>query len=492
MTIVRAYVTPKHLLAGGILMLIGLLAPLSVYAADAAPAGEPLFAHRGLYAPGHFGNSYEAMGEREMRAILEEAVYWGFNRYGDWFDTIDCSDPFVDPLYNMGGALWDRKKANFRSAQAAGLKCDLIITPNHVYVDQCRPDLLAKKGKRVFGQLICPSKPEAHAIILRNYENLFADLAKAGVHLAGLWPCLYDYGGCTCEACQPWILTFAKLCKEIDAIALEHHPGIEMHFLGWWWSDEEHRQFAEWAEAEAPGWARSIAMYVPYGETDVSDEKLPADCERRAFIHNGYADTASPRDIYGHLGPVIAPERLPQTLTTLKGHGVTGFMAYSEGNYEDVNRAILAGISSGRFAAVDEVLRAYAQRYFHADGESAAAWAAWLKQWGRPYEVDTAQARAEFERLCEGMPRDDWRVRQWDLKIELFRRHAAIMSEETWTEARLANAEAFWATREKLEREVYGLGVIRHGLAKPYTPVPWMKSWSDYVAQHAEEMAADM
>ena len=37
-------------------------------------------------------------------------------------------------------------------------------------------------------------------------------------------------------------------------------------------------------------------------------------------------------------------------------------MAYSEGVFDDVNRAILAGLSSGKFRSSDEVLRAYAGR----------------------------------------------------------------------------------------------------------------------------------
>jgi hypothetical protein len=161
----------------------------------ASAAAQPLFAVRELYAPGHFGNSYEVMGENQMRGMLAEAAWWGFNRYGDWFDTQDCSDPFAEKKWvQLAHALWDRKKANFRSAQALGLACDLLITPNHVYVDQCSPHLLAVKKGRIFGQLICPSKPEARAIILRNYENLLGDLARAGVRLKAISACPCDFG----------------------------------------------------------------------------------------------------------------------------------------------------------------------------------------------------------------------------------------------------------------------------------------------------------
>ena len=95
-----------------------------------------------------------------MRRVLAEAKHWGFNRYADWFDAIDCVDPFSgDPQYSLGNALWDLKRTHFRTAQSLGLATDLVITPNHVYRDQLKPEWLAKRGPRIQGQLICPTSP---------------------------------------------------------------------------------------------------------------------------------------------------------------------------------------------------------------------------------------------------------------------------------------------------------------------------------------------
>jgi len=41
-------------------------------------------------------------------------------------------------------------------------------------------------------------------------------------------------------------------------------------------------------------------------------------------------------------------------------------MAYSEGTFDDINKALLAGLGSGNFESSKEVLEAYAQRYFNA------------------------------------------------------------------------------------------------------------------------------
>ena len=262
-----------------------------------SPSSPPPFAVRELYAVGHFGNSYEVMGEHEMRQYLAEAKHWGFNRYADWFDMEDCSDPFAEKrLVLLSHAMWERKKQNFRSAQAFGFDCDLVITPNHVYVDQCRPELLAQKNAKLFGHLICPSKPAARAIILQNYQNLFADLAKAGVRLKAINSCPYDFGGCACEKCRPWILTYAKLVREIHAIAERYHPGVENHMIGWWWTDEEHRLLTDWTDREAPGWIKSNSLHIPYSSTTVAGVRLPKDCQRWAFVHIGYGDQRDQAD----------------------------------------------------------------------------------------------------------------------------------------------------------------------------------------------------
>ena len=81
------------------------------------PAIAP-FTQAELYAPGHFGNSYEVMGRYEMRQYLAEAKHWGFNRYGDSFDVLDCSDPFKKRLYQdymLSTDTWKYKKQNFLS-----------------------------------------------------------------------------------------------------------------------------------------------------------------------------------------------------------------------------------------------------------------------------------------------------------------------------------------------------------------------------------------
>jgi hypothetical protein len=430
-----------------------------------------------IYAVGHFGNWYEVAGVNEMRRVLTEAKHWGFNRYADWFDTIDCVDPFSgDPQYSLANALWDLKRTHFRTAQSLGLATDLVITPNHVYRDQLKPEWLAKRGPRIQGQLICPHQPGAREAILKNYQNLFADLAKAGVNLTAINAAPYDYGGCACDQCKPWIITFAQLSLDIHKIARTYHPKVELHFIGWWWTAEEHKLFAQWIDEHAPGVAASMSLHIPYDQTGVADVPLPKGCRKHAFVHIGYPDRSAPRDIYAKTGPVVAPKRMAATVTNLSTESVTGVMAYSEGIYDDLNKALLGALFTGQQKTSRDVLLAYAKHYFRADDTQARQWADWLAAWGAPYSVDAAAARKALDHLS-GNP-TDWHRRQWELKADMFAANQAIGTGDTWSPERMAHADEFWAAEEKLQREVYGIGPLRHILNRRFIEMPWYQSWA--------------
>jgi len=456
------------------LCILPLLMVLALAAPGARAAGQTFCE---LYAVGHFGNWYEVAGQNELRRVLAEAKHWGFNRYGDWFDTLDCVDPFSgNPQYSLGNALWDLKRTRFLTAQSLGLATDLVITPNHVFRDQLKPEWLAKRGRRIQGQLICPRQPGAREVIRHNYTNLFSNLANAGVNLTAINACPYDYGGCDCDQCKPWIITFARLTLDIHNIARTYHPKVELHFIGWWWSAEEHKLFAQWMDEHAPGLAASMALHIPYDKTGVADVPLPKGCRKHAFVHIGYPDRANPRDIYAKTGPVTAPGRLADTVRDLRAESVTGVMAYSEGIYDDVNKALLGGLFTGKEKTSREVLEAYARRYFAANDQQDRQWADWLTPWGVPYSVDAVVARKSFNHLS-GDP-STWRRRQWELKADLFAANQAIGPSDNWTPERLALADQFWAAEEKLQREVYGVGPLRHILNRRFIEVPWYKSWA--------------
>ena len=101
--------------------------------------------YRCLYAAAHFGNTYEVMGPRETDDLLAEARWWGFNAYCDWFDSADLKNPAAAPpsVYLTPQAYMEQKVRVLGQATRAGFNVSLAITPNHVWLDQLTPELLA-------------------------------------------------------------------------------------------------------------------------------------------------------------------------------------------------------------------------------------------------------------------------------------------------------------------------------------------------------------
>ncbi len=447
--------------------------------------------YRELYCPAHFGNSYEVMWSNEMRDLLAEAKHWGFTHYGDWFDNQDLRSPASLGLhddYSTGPELRRRKISHYRSAAAVGLGLDLVLTPNHVYVDQVRDNLAAERAEsHVFGQLICPSISEARDIIIGNHRDLFRELYEAGVALSSISACPYDFGGCTCEKCKPWIVTFGKLVVDIYEAAREFFPDIVPRLIGWWWRPEDHVQFNAWANRDYPGLFQSLASYIKYGEYVLdATNAFPNDCESHAFIHIGYADRHEPHDLYGGWGPTIAPNRIERTVRDLSAKGYTGYMAYSEGQFDDINKALLAGLSSGAFNSAHDVLRAYAERYFGATGADIASWMEWIESWGAPFERDVVHARRDFDRLAKSARRS-WRLDQLEAKLRLFEAHADVMRRAEWDAERISAAERWYAERERLQRRVWGLGLTRHIFSRSWGAN--RPSWENEYLEHASKSA---
>jgi hypothetical protein len=444
--------------------------------------------YRELYGPAHFGNSYEAMGDNEATELFAEARWWGFTAYGDWPDAADLRNPDGGGhAWLMPQALMERKVRSLLLAQRAGLETNLVVTPNHVWMDQVTIDNAAVQlPNRMFGQLICPSKVEARRLILENHKRLFNRLYTAGITLNSISFCPYDYGGCACPNCAPWILTFGHLARDIIQIARGLFPTIRPRLVGWWWTAEDHVLFNAWAGIEEPGLFCSLSRHVPYGATAPGEHgDLPRGCDPHLFIHIGYPDQrGKPSDCYGPWGPMVAGHRLPQTLDWMAANHHDGFVAYSEGISDDVNKAIVAGIGSGLFSNAEAVLRCYAERYFGASNRDSADWAHWLADWSDPFARDLTIARRDFDKLSVGA-KSGWRLDQFACKLRLFETNEMVHRSPVGSVERQTAKAKFASEQERLYRDVWGLGLVRHVLHPRSHPPLWSEEYSAPITAEA-------
>lgn len=108
---------------------------------------------------------------------------------------------------------------------AHGPAFDFVKSFDMMVETGCRPNELpnppAAWRATEMGNWVCPSIPEAHAALLKHWEEEFSKRKDFDVlrFFAG------DPGGCQCKKCSPWGSTFIHLCGELSAIWLKTHSG---------------------------------------------------------------------------------------------------------------------------------------------------------------------------------------------------------------------------------------------------------------------------
>jgi hypothetical protein len=298
----------------------------------------PKIPDRVLYLAVHMSNSYEAQPASAIFPIIEEAALWGTNGISVWFNETQHNDPFNDQVEDAPvRALWDKEKALLRFAQDLGLKPGYVLSANDLYINQVTPEIVAKgtdSNRNV--PLACPSTKGGRAIILHNKENLFRDMAQAGIRLDNVLIFPYDNGGCFCGRCRPWILTFMKLSEDIAGVLRRYHPSARCYVTDWHWTDNEAEVVTDYLNARKPIWLAGIWK----------DDRHPMDrfsgLDRRYSIL-GFLDITMIDD-WGALGANPFPNRLRSIFHDVQA-GISGYMAYSEGIFDDFNKAVAAQLA---------------------------------------------------------------------------------------------------------------------------------------------------
>ncbi len=451
---------------------------------------------RSVYAPASFGNFYDLASKGEMRGLFDEWARWGINGAGTWFDPANWVDPFGrGELFRwareMPVALWRRKRDLLVAAREAGLKTTLAVTPDAVFIDQLRPDLAASAGVESYiGPDLCPSKPEARAILLGNFENLLRFLSEGGVTLDYVLVAFRDWGGCDCEACRPWIKTSLALwADEFVPILARFYPEAKVQLCTWWATADETRFFTDLVDRR-PAWLDGLSLSLGYG-CEIPKIELPAPYRKTVFLHIGYS--AGESDMYGRKGAVVAPERLERQMRAMREEGIAGFQAYSEGIYDDLNKFLVAQLGMDPDLSARDLVADYCRNCFGTErGETDDLVAAIYGL--EKLEAEPAGAE-EADRVFEAVGRlrrlgGDWRFAQLAVRARVGVLESQIGAKEQWDrDAASLGPSAFGeyvrrvddlvAKRrdvlEYLERGVYRVGAQVHGFEIDVEHAAWQQ-----------------
>jgi hypothetical protein len=347
--------------ARGILYGIGKFLRTSRYEGGFTPGSwrgtsAPQGALRGMYFASHFHNWYHEAPEAELARYVDDIALWGVNAVSVCFPFIDMRD-WEDPEAEEAVAML-RKHA--RIVKDAGLMFGLMSSNTFFsgVPQQLRaaplPDPTGRRGNSGFP--VCPSQPEGLAFILENSRRLFERVADTGVDFIVHWP--YDEGGCACADCAPWGSNgYLKVSRALTRLGKEYFPGLKTALSTW--------MFDTPPEGEWQGLTGILAASNDWVDFILADahEDFPR-YPLESGVPGGLALINFPEISmwgnwpWGGAGANPLPGRFQRLWDQVK-HLVSGGLPYSEGIYEDLNKAVVSQFYWDRERCAQATLEEY-------------------------------------------------------------------------------------------------------------------------------------
>lgn len=349
---------------GGVVAGVGRLLRLMRYGEgrleipEADLADSPDLPVRGIYFATHFGNFYHVAPLEEVDRVIEDLALWGLNELIVWFDMHHFQG-IDDPVAQEHLA---RLRHFGDTAHSLGMRFGLTFIANEAY-DSSPVELRAdgRTGTAHYGRELCPSKPEALALIGRWQAEVIDSFPQ--VDFIWTWP--YDQGGCACPDCAPWGANgFLRASEQLARIYHERFPDGTV-WLSTWLFDlngdrGEHAGLGRYLEGPPPEWMGGV---IAGTHGDWIPEPLLSRPHPERYPLTSFPEISMyAMDPWGEHGANPLPGFCSRLEERLRGNTVGGW-PYSEGIYEDLNKVLFARFYWDEDVATDDALREYAGYY---------------------------------------------------------------------------------------------------------------------------------
>jgi hypothetical protein len=298
---------------------------------------------RGMYFATHFRNFYHRAPIEEVEAYIEDLALWGYNAITVWFDR----HHYTSIHDAEAQAMIARLHSFLQAAHRIGMKPGLLVLGNEGYNDSpldLRADWTTDHDGYfhdlpMYHVEVCPSKPAGFRLIMQQHEEVFAAFADLPLEYVWIWP--WDQGGCSCPDCAPWGGNgFLKIARPAADLARQFFPQAKIILSTWYFDCYTHGEWQTFADRIKPdhAWIDYIMAEFPGKFPDyILQNGVPGGLPLLGFPEISMFQCAP----WGGYGANPLPGYI-QKMWDEAGSQLAGGFPYSEGIFEDINKAIVA------------------------------------------------------------------------------------------------------------------------------------------------------
>lgn len=285
---------------------------------------------RGIYLATHFNNFYDVAPEIKLQHYVEDMALWGYNMLLLWYDW-PAYDGFDDPV-----AVKARKRLHtiLKAAHDIGIDAAWADQANAGYrnsPDSIRVVTCPPKGHQNKCD-ICPSRPGGTEYILANTARILEAFKDVSPKYYIIWP--YDSGGCCCENCSPWgPNAYLKMAELLADQQRKYIPNAKTILSSWYFSPEEWTALNKKFSDNPPKWVDY--MVNEWLEDGTRPIGKPGNFPVLSFPEITMLGMLP----WGGYGAAPMPDRFQKEWLD-RGHLLAGGFPYSEGIYDDINKAM--------------------------------------------------------------------------------------------------------------------------------------------------------